>query len=77
MSVVTHGYALDINISDKAGTLGRGIGIGKSSLLLALPAVVFLSVTPVSTELMRGNQLSVSAARWQHGSQICFATFIY
>ncbi len=22
------------------------------------------------------NQLPVSAARWQHGSQICFATFI-
>jgi hypothetical protein len=50
------------NISDKADTLGRGIGIGKSSLLLALHAVVFLSVTPVSTELMRGNQLPVSAS---------------
>ncbi len=25
----------------------------------------------------RGNQLPVSAARWQHGSQICFTTFIY
>ncbi len=24
----------------------------------------------------RGNQLSVSAARWHHGSQICFMTFI-
>jgi hypothetical protein len=24
---------------------------------------------------MRGNQLAVSAARWQHGSQICLATF--
>ncbi len=65
------------NISEKADTVGRGIGIGKSSLILALHAVVFLSVTPVSTELMRGNQLSVSAMRWQHGSQICFATFIY
>ncbi len=26
---------------------------------------------------MRGNQLPTSAIRWQHGSQICFATFIY
>jgi hypothetical protein len=25
---------------------------------------------------VRGNQLLVSAARWQHGSQICFGTFI-
>jgi hypothetical protein len=25
---------------------------------------------------MRGNQVHVSAARWQHGLQICFATFI-
>ncbi len=25
---------------------------------------------------MSGNQLPDSAARWQHGSQICFATFI-
>jgi hypothetical protein len=25
---------------------------------------------------MRGNQLPVSATKWQHGSQICFATFI-
>ena len=25
---------------------------------------------------MRGNQLPVSAARWQHGYQICFANFI-
>jgi hypothetical protein len=25
---------------------------------------------------MRGNQLPVSAARWQHGSQARFATFI-
>jgi hypothetical protein len=25
---------------------------------------------------MRGNQLPVSAARWLHGSQICFTTFI-
>jgi hypothetical protein len=24
----------------------------------------------------RGNQLPVSAARWQHWSPICFATFI-
>jgi hypothetical protein len=24
----------------------------------------------------RGNHLPVSAARWQHGSQICLATFI-
>ncbi len=24
---------------------------------------------------MRGNQLPVSAAGWQHGSQICYATF--
>jgi hypothetical protein len=23
---------------------------------------------------MRGNQLTVSVARWQHGSKICFAT---
>jgi hypothetical protein len=26
---------------------------------------------------MRGNQLPVSATRWQHGVQIFFATFIY
>jgi len=25
---------------------------------------------------MRGNQLPVSDARWQHGSQICFSTFV-
>jgi hypothetical protein len=25
---------------------------------------------------MRGNPLPVSGARWQHGSLICFATFI-
>jgi hypothetical protein len=24
---------------------------------------------------MRGNQVPVSATRWQHGSQICFTTF--
>jgi hypothetical protein len=27
-----------------------------------------------SDATMRGNQLPVSAARWLHGSQICFAT---
>jgi hypothetical protein len=26
--------------------------------------------------IMRGNQLPVSAARWEHGSKICFAIFI-
>jgi hypothetical protein len=26
---------------------------------------------------MRGKQLPVSAARWQHGSQICFAQCLY
>jgi hypothetical protein len=26
--------------------------------------------------LMRGNQLPVSASMWQHGFQICLATFI-
>jgi hypothetical protein len=26
--------------------------------------------------VMRGNQLPVFAARWQHGSQICFSNFI-
>jgi len=30
----------------------------------------------VTNELMRGKQLLVSAVRWQHWSQICFATFI-
>ncbi len=29
-----------------------------------------------NTLLMRENQLPVSATRWQHGSKICFATFI-
>jgi hypothetical protein len=28
------------------------------------------------TFTMRGDKLPVSAARWQHGSQIGFATFI-
>jgi hypothetical protein len=26
--------------------------------------------------LLRGNHLPVSDVRWQHGSQICFVTFI-
>jgi hypothetical protein len=30
----------------------------------------------VMIDYMRGNQLPVSAARWQHDLQICFATFI-
>jgi hypothetical protein len=32
--------------------------------------------TNYGTELMRGYQLQVSADRWQHWSQKCFATFI-
>ncbi len=29
------------------------------------------------TIIMRGNQLPVSASRWQHVSQICLATFVW
>jgi hypothetical protein len=28
-------------------------------------------------DTMRVNQLPAAAARWQHGSKICFVTFIY
>jgi hypothetical protein len=34
-------------------------------------------VTPqLQNASRRGNQLKVSATGWQHGFQICFATFI-
>jgi hypothetical protein len=39
--------------------------------LLVFPAFAFIAWMPT----MRGNHLPVSAARWQHGSQICFETF--
>jgi hypothetical protein len=29
-----------------------------------------------SSRPVRRNQLPVSAVRWQHGSQVCFGTFI-
>jgi hypothetical protein len=31
----------------------------------------------VGIQTMKGNQLPVSDTRWQHGSQQCFATFIF
>jgi hypothetical protein len=39
----------------------------------ALPVLYFGAK---SVGEMRGNQMPVFAARWQHQSQICFATFI-
>jgi len=48
------------------GTVSFASGTGCSDIILA-----------VNTEkTIRINQLPVSATRWQHGSQICFATFI-
>jgi hypothetical protein len=36
-----------------------------------------IALNPFNKLPMRGNQLPVSADRWQHGSQICFGIFIY
>jgi hypothetical protein len=48
--------------------------------ILSLPVPVGVSGLKTSTlewwtSSMKGNQLPASAARWQHWSQICFATF--
>jgi len=42
--------------------------------LLAL--ATFGEATQIEMILLRVNQLPVSADRWQHWSQTCFATFI-
>jgi hypothetical protein len=36
----------------------------------------FENTPQIELILIRKNQFPVSADRWQHGSQVCFATFI-
>ncbi len=44
-------------------------------IVLTLATLGHGSSMSMDGSIMRGNQLPVSPTRWQHGSQICFATF--
>jgi hypothetical protein len=48
----------------------------QKTILVIIPKKFYMSLILSYFGLMKGNQLPVSVNRWQHGSQVYFATFI-
>ncbi len=76
-TVVDHS-TLDLKIKGSNPHSGDGSDKSFVSLINLEFNVIFymIELEESTCSLMRRNQLPVSAARWQYGSRICFATFI-